>query len=803
MEGGVGEVLLHILMGCILLMLPTAIPALALIRALDPGADLLRQILLFPAAALLAMMGLAGWLVVATGEHSVGLLIFALFVINLLAATLFWQKDVVRVRRLSAWERLEAIEELTDAEAGDDTTRVEADVAAERRHADLVATGRRAWLPFAMLGALIASLAPLLIFERPQGVDWLGFATLSHRLAESGNLALPAPSVGAWSYPPGFPATAALLEEVAGLAPADAVHLLGHLCLFAVLWGVAGAADRWGAAAETLLALALAPALFAKAFDSGYPTVASQLGLVLGLLVLVKPPRTRNRRVDLLFALGVAFVGVIHPTGSLYLGALLLAWMVCHRFSARRDDAHAARLALLSALVVGGGAFVVLGAFAPRMLENPVFAEYGWQGGTLMLLYNGLLVPLGVWCMWRWRASFEVWLLAAWALLLWSMTFVAFFHGLVGIGLLSLVAYMLYSMSMHGFHVVLAVLAGILLSHTPRLTARMIALDLSSAAEEGSMELPAPIDKPALTQSLAAFTCVALLLAFSVMGALTTHPETEVLTPGDRALRADIAQLPEGTLLYTETAHWGILEDAPPDLGLTSFPSLGLLRVESQLQWDVERAILRDDMTTLSELGLTHAATSPRGQLGHLLATSPHWNMIADHDGSRLWALNLLPDDPRASHFFFPDASTCTSGCEMRPDPWWHADPHHLGLRPDEILFLDEGEITFEIDIGEERRIRDQPLAVHLQYSAPTGAALTFTVCTEADGCEAKTFQSEGGARTTTIFVDAPSDDQLDIEVEVSQSGGTWVNPAGLSGRSDRILDSGGVWLHWVEVRTR
>ena len=109
-------------------------------------------------------------------------------------------------------------------------------------------------------------LTPLLILERPMGVDWLGFATLSHRLAETGSLMLPEPNVGRWTYPPAFPALAAFLEQVTGMSPSDSVHLLGQLSLLAVLWGVVGAADRWGASATTLLALCLAPALFAKAF---------------------------------------------------------------------------------------------------------------------------------------------------------------------------------------------------------------------------------------------------------------------------------------------------------------------------------------------------------------------------------------------------------------------------------------------------------------------------------------------------------------------------------------------------------
>ena len=279
MEAGLFSI---ILAGVLLIGLGT-LPGLALIRILDPGADRLRQAMLLPAASLLTLYGLAGWLVVLRGEHSIGYLVLAILIVNALSATLGWQRQSVRVRRLSAWERLEEIEAAAEAEAG--TVELEEDVVAERKHAALIETGRPVWLPWALGFSALICLTPLLILDRPMGVDWLGFATLSHRLAETGSLMLPEPNVGRWTYPPGFPALAAFLEQATGLSPSDCVHLLGQLTLFAILWGVAGAADRWGASATTLLALCLAPALFAKAFDSGYPTVASQLGLVLGLLI--------------------------------------------------------------------------------------------------------------------------------------------------------------------------------------------------------------------------------------------------------------------------------------------------------------------------------------------------------------------------------------------------------------------------------------------------------------------------------------------------------------------------------------
>ena len=40
------------------------------------------------------------------------------------------------------------------------------------------------------------TLLPLLVLDRPLGVDWIGFAVLSNQFALEGSLLLPAPSVG-------------------------------------------------------------------------------------------------------------------------------------------------------------------------------------------------------------------------------------------------------------------------------------------------------------------------------------------------------------------------------------------------------------------------------------------------------------------------------------------------------------------------------------------------------------------------------------------------------------------------------
>ena len=108
----------------------------------------------------------------------------------------------------------------------------------------------------------------------------------------------------------------------------QAILILGHLSLFALFLGIWGSMDRLGAGASSVLAMGGSFALFAKVFDSGYPTVASQLGLIVGLMIVLRPLQ-QSMMYHILAFVFLAFCAVlIHPTGAIYLAALLFASLV-------------------------------------------------------------------------------------------------------------------------------------------------------------------------------------------------------------------------------------------------------------------------------------------------------------------------------------------------------------------------------------------------------------------------------------------------------------------------------------------
>ena len=143
------------------------------------------------------------------------------------------------------------------------------------------------WILIASGAGIIGLLLPHFLFIEPLGIDWIGFATLADTLASTGTTELPPPSIGNWTYPPALPSTAAWIMTMTGIDSATSVSLIGHLGMGLLCASLAGVFARFGAGGAMLVSMVLSAGLFAKMFDSGYPTVLSQLGFILGLLVVL------------------------------------------------------------------------------------------------------------------------------------------------------------------------------------------------------------------------------------------------------------------------------------------------------------------------------------------------------------------------------------------------------------------------------------------------------------------------------------------------------------------------------------
>ena len=440
----------------IVLLAISIIPGYALCKVLDGTADKWRKAMLSPALGLLLIYGACG-LVVLSGLSTWGLTSAVILLINTLAIA-HLKRRINEEKGLTQWQKLEAAMHGMILESED------------QEITDEVATQR--WFQSnryrlgIIVGAVLCSGVLLLpLFQKlPFGVDWIGFAVLAGQIAENGNMILNGVNEGSWTYPPAFPALAGWLASSLGISSGKAVFLLGHYTLAVLIIGAAGAMDHHGAGGQFFVTMALGFGLFAKAYDSGYPTVASQLGLVVGLLVLLRPSSSRGSHHTRGFIIAVSCVALIHPTGAIYLGTMMIAHIIIGLSLSAEYSENLQKLLLACSILITIAAAISVVFLAPRMLDAAVFAEYGWQGGRPLITYNALLLIFSFFAGWKLRKTVEGRLLISWIAMLWLLTAIHLIEGLQDIPVLSLLSYTLYSMGLHAFHIPLAALGALWLS---------------------------------------------------------------------------------------------------------------------------------------------------------------------------------------------------------------------------------------------------------------------------------------------------------------------------------------------------
>ena len=757
------------------------IPGYALCKVLDGTADKWRKAMLSPALGLLLVYGVCG-LVVLSGLWTWGFASAVILLLNTLAIA-HLKRRINEEKGLTQWQKLEAAMHGMVMESDDQD--ITDEVAAQQWF-----QSHRGKLGFTVGVILCFGVLLLPVFQRlPFGVDWIGFAVLAGQISEHGNMLLTGVNEGSWTYPPAFPALAGWLGDTIGLDSGQAVFQLGHYSLAILLIGAAGAMDHHGAGGQFFITAALGFGLFAKAYDSGYPTVASQLGIVVGLLVLLRPSSSRGAHHTRGFILAVSCVALIHPTGMIYLGMLMIAHVVIGLSLREEYGENLQKLLLACSIIITIVAAISIIFLAPRMLDAAVFAEYGWQGGRPLLTFNGLLLAFAIAAAWKLRKTVEGRLLVSWIALLWVLTSIHLIEGLQNIPVLSLLSYTLYSMGLHAFHIPLAALGALWLSPSTGLN--------SLDSERGLLAVNwDPATNQKISKILSSAVLVGVVLANIIALNIANHDELRPVTDGDLKIRTALENLPEDSIIYTENNHWGHIYDLSSDYQSTSIPSLGLLKIDSTIHPLATSAIKHDNITRITELGINYAISSPIGTIGWRLAESRYWSIIEDFDGSRLWQFNPAGNSQQSTLAPVNDTS-CKENCEMRPAPWRDNRYAALGgMNPDSRAFIEEGENSqIRFDLIRTAFVGSKAC----MFFESVGDIDEFTVLVNTQSSTVKNTDS-GWHNHCFILNETSNTIAMEIFWHDSTSSSTWLNPSGLSGRGDRIIDTTGIRLHWIEI---
>ena len=759
----------------------SVIPGYALCKVLDGTADIWRKAMLSPALGLLLIYGVCG-LVVLSGLWTWSLASAVILLLNTLAIA-HLKRRVNIEKGLTEWQKLEAAMHGMVLENDDQ------DITDEVSAQQWFQSNR---FKFGMVTGALLCLGVLILpmFQKlPFGVDWIGFAVLAGQISENGNMILSGVNEGSWTYPPAFPALAGWLGELLEIDTGTTVFHLGHYTLAVLIIGVAGAMDHHGAGGQFFISFALGFGLFAKAYDSGFPTVASQLGLVVGLLVLLRPSSSRGAHHTRGFIIAVSCVALIHPTGAIYLGLLMVAHIIIGLSLRSEYSENMQKLFLSCSILITLAAAISVIFLAPRMLDTAVFAEYGWQGGRPLITYNGMLLMLSILAGWKLRKTVEGRLLISWIAMLWVLTAIHLIEGLQNIPVLSLLSYTLYSMGLHAFHIPLAALVALWISPSTGLN--------SLEAQRGLLSINwDPTLNEKFTRVLSSMVLVGIIIANVVVVQIAQHDELRPLTKGDLAIRDALEKLPPDSIVYTENNHWGYVYNLRSDIETTSIPSLGLLKIDETIHPLATSAIKYDNVSKINSLGIEYAVSSPIGTIGWELAESRYWSIVEDFDGSRLWQFNPAGNSQQ-SIIAAVNETYCVEGCELRLDPW--RDNRYTTfeqMASDYRAFIEEGDAsTIRFDLSRTAFVNSQTCL----FFESVGNVDPFTITIGNQATRVHNTEA-GWHRNCFVLNETLNQISMDISWSESAESSLWINPSGLSGRGDKLFDSSGIRLHWLEI---
>ena len=766
----------------LILILPTIAPGLALLRILDASADIFRKALLCFPIGLLTLYGVSGLLFVVK-LWTVANLTMILMLVNTVSIAFLFRKVHVEKSTYTQWQKMEAA--IHGIVLSESEPEIEQEVAAQQ----WFQANRNPVLQIAAGCFCFLTLIPLLMFDRPFGVDWIGFSTLATSVGQTGTFDVPAPNSGVWTYPPAFPTTLAWLSNITGASIEESILVLGHLSLFGILLGIWGCMDRLGAGASSVLAMGASFALFAKVFDSGYPTVASQLGLITGLMIVLRPLHQSLRYHITAFVFLSFCTVLIHPTGAMYLAGLLVASLLMRQRLPEDEKANRKPIFLTSIFIISAMFVIALLFFAPRMLSEPVFAEYGWQGGKPMLMYNGPLMLIAGVCVYLGRQSIEIRLLSCWFFILWLFSFIHLVEGLANIQVLSLLSYTLYSMALHAYHIPLAIIVGLLASRSTSLT------NIDEEASWFGLEMD-PFIRPLYSTIFLVILLLGSLFAVGLMVQLSEHDELHATTSGDIQLREYLSNHPPDQIVYTENIHWGHAFGFNPSLQTSSVPTLGLLTLDESIQAQATTALRMDDVETLRQLGIGYALSSPIGTIALTLGPSPYWSMEQSFEGARYWKLWDEPSPSRVLDFVALNTTVCeaTKGCDLEEDPWRnHRFNDPLDRDSERMNLNGKGHYSWENVVNDSNIVGSYQVCIVYEQ---IGSFESYQIALNG-----QSVQLETNPGWNLQCMNAKLNTSIDLAFTLEEDGTTWINPLGFSGRSSEIFDSTGLRLHHIELK--
>jgi hypothetical protein len=185
------------------------------------------------------------------------------------------------------------------------------------------------------------------------------------------------------------------------------------------------------------------------------------------------------------------------------------------------------------------------------------------------------------------------------------------------------------------------------------------------------------------------------------------------------------------------------------------------------------------------------------------LAKSQYWNVMENIDSSKLW--QFIPSGNQSqSNFIAINNQHCVNSCQQKTDTWISQKFQNPISLTKNRIFVQEGidsEFVIENEFTDNEN-NSHTICLIIERVGNTDSVTTTVSSQGKDEFQNIIPQGSGFIEDCFTFVNYQLSMQIDYSIAWGDSTTSqrWINPTGLSGRGDIVIDQSGLLLHWIEL---
>ena len=103
------------------------------------------------------------------------------------------------------------------------------------------------------------------------------------------------------------------------------------------------------------------------------------------------------------------------------------------------------------------------------------------------------------------------------------------------------------------------------------------------------------------------------------------------------------------------------------------------------------------------------------------------------------------------------------------------------------------------MDVESSRGMRSTMVRVSALIEAPADQKVSISASSNGNTTTIERI-TEASVQMVSTIVNVGDNGLISISIDADTDNQAWINPTAISGRGDKLIDSNGIWVHWLEI---